>query len=470
MTTPASLFKTQISSGLARLLSFCILINVTLFATCFSGPLPIVSEVLADPSALSDAQGEFVELGNPLTEALEWNSFKLILAGDTLKWVNFKLNAGKFYLICRDSLTMSSQGIECKKNWPGLSLVNSLPISITLISETDTLSLQIPKALSGISWENTWQAPEFLGFDKAQFISKTGDKASPGDWNSRASNITVSDLVVEKASIQQTEQQSTLVALIRNQGGQANGAWRWYWSLDNNLDGVIDAQSRYVDMPALEAGQSLEISTTLPSSEIEAGIVTVHLQGDVIEFNNSHLIFSNITSILTITEFCPAPDAKTPEWVEIKNQQAYPIRIDQVELNGIPIGLRENWLNAREYAILTPDSNTFIQYYGFGKWNLFESSDWNILRNTGDTVSLSWKGNTISEIPYSSLKGDNNCYQVSPGLGQTLSPINQGASSPGYSPAYDTDFSLQLSSKIINRDDAHAVLDLRVGAPALKTY
>src|SRR4051812_2945046 len=63
----------------------------------------ILSEAMADPSAVADAQGEFLEIANAGAAPERADSLLLVIDGDTARVAGKTFASGEYLLICRDS-------------------------------------------------------------------------------------------------------------------------------------------------------------------------------------------------------------------------------------------------------------------------------------------------------------------------------------------------------------------------------
>ena len=74
---------------------------------------PILSEAMADPTFTGDAQGEFLELGNPGADTLRLDSLRIDVDAQSLILTGWMLEPGGLFLICRDSLPGENGGMAC---------------------------------------------------------------------------------------------------------------------------------------------------------------------------------------------------------------------------------------------------------------------------------------------------------------------------------------------------------------------
>src|SRR5690606_1935310 len=162
-----------------------------------SAPGPILSEAMADPAAAADARGEFLELGNPWADSLRMDSLRIAVDGKSLNLRGVAIAPGGYFLVCRDSLAASGDGMECRAGWPGLSLPNSRAIAITLEWSGGSADFTLPASRKGVSWENTWEEGEgFRRFLPSVSPWGQGDMATPGFRNGRSGRRPSLDLAI----------------------------------------------------------------------------------------------------------------------------------------------------------------------------------------------------------------------------------------------------------------------------------
>lgn len=358
----------------------------------FRVPELILSEILADPSAMSDAQGEFVELGCPRADSVRLESVSVSLDGRTRYIGELVLGPGECYLLCRDSAAYAMAGIHCRGGWDGMSLANSRPLEVTLVWEGGGFRATVAAARAGASWENTWDgAAGFAEFLASRAARAGGDTATPGWRNSRSAAPAARDFALESM---ETVHGNVRVTVGRA-GKALSPARLLFLRLDADWDGVAEMG---LDSVLLDTSGAYPMSVLLACPSDARGRLVATLGPDENPDGALSLAREPEGGPLAFGGFLAVAAEGEPEWLEIRNGTgeggSVPRRVDLagLALDGMLPGIRERNLDAGESLILTPDTAGFRARHGTVKAGLARPEHWRALRNSGDTLVLSLFG------------------------------------------------------------------------------
>jgi hypothetical protein len=409
----------------------------------------IVSEVMADPSALADAQGEFLELANAGARPEGGDQVRLVLDGDTLGLGPLTLAPGGHWLACRDSAALTSAGVRCDRSLPALSLANTRPLRAAVLWGEFRSAFEIPAARPGVSWENTWDdARGLLAFARSGKAFLSGDSATPGARNSRSLRPAAHDFVLAGARIAGG---GTLEVTVASRGRGSRGGGLsvrldrdWDGSAETFLDSLpVEPGGGTLRLPLGPDDQGILVATLAPDEDPSGDVLRLHRGGG---------------RTLELTEACPAPEAG-PEWVEVRNATGdgggIPRRLHlaRVEWEGRPLGPAAGVLDPGEHLLLAEDAEALRAALGPLKVRILEPPAWGSLRNTGDTVRLALEGAGLDSLVYGYKEAAAaTCLARSFGPDGAATALPQASPTPGYpSPETPARASLRIAPKVIGR-------------------
>lgn len=416
----------------------------------------ILSEALADPSALPDAQGEFLELANAGTRREAADSAFLAVDGDTLALGPVDLAPGAHLLLCRDSAALAAAGVACHRAQPGLSLANSRPLAVAVLWNGMRSAFTIPAAKPGVSWENTLDdGAGLLAFARCSRTFLAGDSATPGFRNSRSVRPAARDLGLSAALM--GGDGSRLEVTVWDRGAErAGGLLRV--GVDGDWDGT--AETPVGDAVEVRPGGG-GLSLALDPDHL--GLLRLELAGDEDPAGNSLSLLREAGRTLEISEACPAPEAG-PEWAEIRNATGegggFPRALDlsRVEWNGRALGPAAGRLGPGEYLLVTEDAAGLRARLGPLKVRIAGVAGWGSLRNTGDTLRLSLAGHPLDSLAYAGSEAakETGCVvRARSGDGGASSSAAAAAATAAPTPGYPSPvataprFALDLSSRVL---------------------
>lgn len=424
----------------------------------------IVSEAMADPSALADAAGEFVEIANAGDRPESAAAVRLAVDGDTLALGAVSLPAGGHLLLCRDSAALAAAGAPCGLALPGLSLANSRPLALALLWGDLRSAFEVPAAKPGVSWENTWDDERGLrDFARSAAAFLAGDSATPGYRNSRSRRLARRDLRLARLSLDARD--GALEAVIEDRGAEAApGVLRV--RADTDWDGIAETP---VDSAAVPAGGG---TVRVPLGPDHVGILEAVLGGDENPADNRAEACreaGGAGASLAITEVAAAPE-EGPEWAEIRNATGegggWPRTLDlaRTAWNGVTLGPEAGRLAPGEYLLLTEDAAALRARLGPLKVRVFQPPGWPSLRNSGDTCRLTLAGAVLDSLAYGSREAGAGPSLARPAGTGSPSARPAAAETPGWQarPAAAA-LALSLSARVL---DASRPLSLEVEAPA----
>ncbi len=435
----------------------------------------LLSEVMADPAAVPDASGEYLELGNSGDKELFLRKLSIAVDGDTLVFPDVKLSAGGVALLCRDSLPERNGGMACDRKAERLRLANGRPIAIVLRHDEGDVTYEIPAARSGQSWENTWDEKSgYSRFALANGIHAGGDKGSPGHSNSVSVVPPLFDLALTEITFRKETREARL--RIENRGRLLPDSASVSLISNRILNGIPHAvlKTRSLDI------SSCRQECTVPFLFESGGppVVNFALSGDSNPLNDTLLFVLpeyRRGGLLRLTEVCAAPTDGAPEWVEIRNGSSYAIAIGDLRLQDrLVLGEgRAATLKPGEYLVLTEDEKAFREIHGGLKLRLVQPPSWRVLRNTGDTVRLALpSGTLLDSVAYRGFRPSDNtgCLER---MGEDLAPVlgesHVLGSTPGFEKTRDKPTGWKISPRILRTDEGGRI-DIQVTASPQKAY
>lgn len=424
----------------------------------------IVSEVFADPAALADAAGEFIEIANAGDRPESAAAVRLAVDGDTLSIGPVSLPPGGHLLLCRDSAALAAAGAACGLALPRLSLANSRPLALAILWGDLRSVFEVPAAKPGVSWENTWDDGRGLrDFARSAAAFLAGDSATPGFRNSRSLRRARRDLRLAAVSLDAGG--DGLEAVVEDLGAEAVAGILTVRA-DADWDGVAEIPVASVAVPA--GGGTVRV----PLGPDHIGILEAVLGGDENPSDNRAAVYreaGGLGASLVITEVAAAPE-EGPEWAEIRNATGEgggwrrSLDLARVEWDGSPLGPGAGRLAPGEYLLLTEDAAALRARLGALKIRVFQPPRWGALRNSGDTCRLTLAGTALDTLAYGSREAGAGASLARPAGAANLPARPAQAETPGWQarPAAAA-LSLTLSARVL---DASRPLTLEVEAPA----
>jgi hypothetical protein len=422
-----------------------------------AGSGPILSEAMADPAAVSDAHGEFLEIGNPSPDSARWDTLRIeaaapgtaapgtagpALGAQSLTLAGVRLGPWGCLLICRDSLPAENGGMVCDRRWPALSLANGRAVDVMLSWSGGRAVFPVPASRPGVSWENTWSgAAEYRGFEPSAASWSGGDSATPGLRNSRSilrpeRNLGIVEVTWRRAGGPGPDATSPggagpegprgsqasegfLEVRIADRGTAAPAAAFLSLRLDADWDGEAET---FLDSVPVEAPAGGEARFRIGAGAGVRGIVHAALGRDDDPSDDRFILPVEPGRPLAITEWRPAPAPGEPEWAEIRNRTAdsggIARRLDlgRAAFNGVPLGAKAGTLEPGEYLVVTESAERFRARFGAIKARALQPAGWRPLRNTGDTLVLSLAGIAVDSVIYAAASGWETAAPGTPGF------------------------------------------------------
>ncbi|MDQ3001468.1 MAG: lamin tail domain-containing protein [Fibrobacterota bacterium] len=413
---------------------------------------PILSEAMADPAAVGDAQGEFLELGNPGADTLRLDSLRIDADAQSLVLTPFVLEPGGLFLLCRDSLPSANGGMACNRRWGTLSLANGRGAAIVLSWTGGRRECVLPLPRPGTSWENTWEeAGEFLRFLPSAGAWALGDSATPGSRNSRSARRPESDLGIVDVTwipLAGSDGEGTLQGRLESRGTGDPPASKLTLALDADWDGEAETPLDSAEVAVSGSGDAV---FRFPVGAGVRGIVQARVGRDEEPGNDSFLLPVEPGRPLAITEWLPSPSPGEAEWAEIRNRTADSggigrrLDLTRAEFNGAPLGSKAGGLEPGEFLVVTASLERFRARYGAIKARVLQPAGWNALRNAGDTLTLTLAGFTVDSMVYDS-KGLSPGREASGSFGAAWEGSLPGT--PGYAGEPVREDSWTLSGKV----------------------
>ncbi len=223
------------------------------------------------------------------------------------------------------------------------------------------------------------------------------------------------------------------------------------FSVDFDLDGIADFQDSVVLSSAdCENGEAHPLKTLFPKA---IGILTAVLRQGSTVSDQSSAFTGEIGGLLSIHHFCARPANGEPEWIELHNASTVSVSVAKIFFQGHALtGDLSGGLGPGSSVILGRDSTVLRTWQPTA--NLLTTTSWSSLRNTGDTLRLTWgTGVVLDSIIYGS--------DVDPREACVSTQASENASAA-------SGFEWQIPSSRWNPD--LGPLDITVQAPAAGSY
>lgn len=368
-------------------------------------PALILSEILADPAAWPDAQGEFLELGHPGADSARLDGVTVTLDGQSFALGRLSLGPFGCFLVCRDSAAYAKAGIACARGWPGMSLVNGRPLETSLSWAGGNFHVTAPASRPGASWENTWDAAAgYAAFLPSLAGKAGGDSATPGSRNSRNSAPAGRDLAL--AAI---ETDGSIVRVtVENRGSDFPPASWLVLRLDADWDGIPEAALDSVPLDsagAYPAGLEFRLPAGI-RGRISASLGPDENPGD----NALAAACEPGGGPLGFGSFQAVGREDVPEWIEIRNLTSASgaagrrIALSLATVDAMALGAKAGFLDPGERIILASDTAAFRSRFGPIKADVLRPEPWRALRNTGDTLVLRLAGAAVDTLSWGAIK------------------------------------------------------------------
>lgn len=381
--------------------------------------LPQIQEVLADPSSLSDAQAEFVEIADLSNSP--WKDSVYLQIGER----SFDLglwDAQKPYLVIGPSALQDYLPPGTPLISPSsLSLVNSSEIPLKLYGPGGQLldSATTPKAKSGISWKRNHSS-----WIPSTTPSAWGDLASPG-WSGDSSQFAQ----IKWDSIH-CNHDSLFVQIQRPQGDD--------WQMNVLWDPTLGSKATDT-LSLLWTGnsQSLAFPGSLGSAQITLG------KGSPLPGQTLTQTLKCPGTNLLISEIFAAPIHGGSEWLELHNSSSNPLNLCALSWQSAhSSGTFCNdttLLKVGEFWIWSSDTSAFRSTYGPLRLKLGKPIAWPSLGNEGGILLLRGPGGSLLD----SISYGPSAYNRSQSYALAWNPDSRP--SPGYK--LDSD-SLRMQIKL----------------------
>ena len=136
----------------------------------------IISEVMPDPSAVGNGEGEYIELYNATTSDLKLSDWTLNIDGDTDDLTDVTVPADGFAVLCIDDNSANNGGIEdCDLDYPDdFSLLNDG----STISVTDANGTEIDR----VEYDDGTNWPVVSGASMEYTGAPGDDNNTPANW------------------------------------------------------------------------------------------------------------------------------------------------------------------------------------------------------------------------------------------------------------------------------------------------
>ena len=384
-------------------------------------PALILSEILADPSALPDAQGEFLELGHPGSDSAQVDSAAVSVDGASFALGPLALGPDACLLICRDSAAYARIGIACFRAWPGMSLANGRPLDVALAWTGGNFHVTVPASRAGTSWENTWDpSAGYADFLPSRAGRVGGDSATPGTRNSRSLRPVARDLALTAMRAEAGRIRVT----VENRGSGPPPPSRLVLRLDADWNGLDEAP---LDSIALDASGIFPANLEFRIPPGVRGRLTASLGRD--EESGDDVLAVGLEPAKSPLAFGACePEGRNggPEWVEIRNTTAMAgaagrrIGLASATVGGMALGAKAGNLDPGERIILASDTVAFRSRYGPLKARVLRPEPWRALRNAGDTLVLALAGIAVDTLSWGPVRAN------APAAGGEGAPVEAG--------------------------------------------
>lgn len=345
-----------------------------------------ITEVMADPNTLSDVDAEFVEIYD--SSALPFQDTIFLQIQD--KVYTIPPQKPLHYLLIGPQqldLYLDSSQIYSPSSW---TLTNSTELKILLYDKNKHLidSVQIPKAVSGKSWQR---------FKSDWMISTT--KSPWGDWASPLWSGNSTDLA-QFQLLQKTCTKDGIQVELRKKSTES-------WEIQSQWFNPLNPLE--IDSADLNwSGTELSLSTFLSLPWIHLRLTLKKgspLYGQT--WDTTFLCTGSLA--LKISEIYPSPTSTETEWMEIENTGQSSIDLAQVnwqnQYSQNSLCLENCEIPPHSRIIWLQDSLKFRQKYGPLRLKLLQGPSWPGLNNSGSTLRLVTKDSIlIDSIEYGESK------------------------------------------------------------------
>jgi hypothetical protein len=368
-------------------------------------PALILSEILADPAAWPDAQGEFLELGHPGADSTRLDGVTITVDGQTFSLGPLSVGPSDCILICRDSAAYARAGIACARGWTGMTLVNGRPLEAALSWAGGNFHVTAPASRPGTSWENTWDAAAGYAALLPSLAGRAGgDSATPGSRNSRSTapagrNLALAGIVVAGSIAHVT---------VENRGSEPPPRSWLALRLDADWDGIPEAT---LDSISLDPGGAYPAEPEFRIPTGARGRLSAVLSPDE---NPADDVLDAACEAdggpLAFGAFQAVGQEGAPEWVEIRNVTSASgatgrrIALCLATVDAMALGAKAGYLDPGERIILASDTAAFRARYGPIKAAVLRPEPWRALRNTGDTLVLRLSGAAVDTLSWGPIK------------------------------------------------------------------
>ncbi|MBW8886353.1 MAG: hypothetical protein JF616_01240 [Fibrobacteres bacterium] len=368
-------------------------------------PALILSEILADPAAWLDAQGEFLELGHPGNDSTRLDGVTITVDGQSFLLGPLLLGPSDCFLICRDSTAYARAGIACARGWAGMTLVNGRPLDAAVSWAGGNFHVTAPASRPGTSWENTWDAAAgYTAFLPSLAGKAGGDSATPGSRNSRSTAPAGRDLAL--AGIEAAG--SSVRVTVESRGsGPPPRSWVAL-RLDSDWDGIPEAT---LDSVSLDSAGEYPATLEFRIPAGTRGRVSASLSPDENPGDNVMAVACEPGGgPLAFGAFQAVGQGGAPEWVEIRNVTSVSggtgrrIALSLATVDAMALETKAGVLDPGERIILTSDTAAFRARFGPIKANVVRPEPWRALRNTGDTLILRLAGIAVDTLSWGPIK------------------------------------------------------------------
>ncbi len=435
-----------------------------------------LSEVMANPSHIYDAEGEFLELGYGKSLLTGAQLIQLDVNGQLLEVsIPLKTSPGIF-LICKDSSNLATYNIKCQQEWPSLSLTNSGALEIELRGEGFNKKYTVPASKDGKSWENSF--PE--GMPSEEWVESStpsywGDFASPGYFHPAANINWDDDIILSHYELDRSNSQINIYWRAKNLRSSLSIQWNFFEDVD--LDAMEDVYIKNGNVSINPNEESGVISLDIPG-DLNFHSFVFRISGDLNNANNFLNIYKLGKSPISITEICFQPPEGVPEWFEIYNSSENEVSLQYLQVGEGHLEFTpENKikLGPGQYALLSQNRQLLSETYPDFSSSIYAVSPWNSLRNSEDSISLKYSGALLTLATYSSQDVSNGKGCLEAGIESESWVLNPAAASssqkasPGYQADLHAVFQPELSSKIIDSKKSNFT-ELRVQAALSQKY
>ena len=354
-----------------------------------------ISEVMSNPIASSDSEGEYIELYNPTVENFR-NTIQLVINHDTIFIDSIYIPAKSYFLLCRQNSPLACSDhstfslLNSKENQITIQSVNAIIDSITTLSKP------------GVSYQRNFNALDHqLEPTPESYHYNTYDIGTPGYGNPEFNG----NILDYKASFSSTI--------------DTNQTLHIQLDITPKPPFITIANDADFDMkPGLPTWQ-MDYS---PSIQIQHehinnnSILMLILPDDDFPLNNRHYILPtpNHLNHLRISEIFPFPDTFHKEWIELTNHGIKPIDLSRFNIlaNGKTSRISNSvkLLNPGTRIILAQDSLNFTNNY-YNTPQIVPISPWPYLSNDGSNIQITHSsGQLIDSTSYQnhSVYGSKN--------------------------------------------------------------